>query len=200
MALACRKVPAKLTVLVALAGSLVSCSFDYGAAKSLSNAEEPTAIFKGFVHHVVDKGVIILEIHAARAASYEKNHRTELEAVTFTQFDSRGGLEASGSADSATVWTDSDNAEFRGNVLLTSKREKATLKAETLSWTDSTKTLEGGLERSVSVHRDDGAWVRGAGFRADLRRRSFSFSEASEGKIVSSETTKGAAPQGGGTQ
>ena len=186
MAAAPRLLFARAVSLFVLASLLLSCSFDYGSTKSAATEEEPTAIFIGFVHRVVDKGVIILEIHASRAESFEKNHRTELEGVTFSQFDSKGLLQAAGSADSATVWTDSDNAEFRGDVILDSKREKATLKAETLTWTDSTKVLEGGLERIVSVNRDDGAWVRGAGFRADLRRRSFSFSESSEGRIVAS--------------
>jgi len=186
MAAAPRLLFARAVSLFVLASLLLSCSFDYGSTKSAATEEEPTAIFIGFVHRVVDKGVIILEIHASRAESFEKNHRTELEGVTFSQFDAKGLLQAAGSADSATVWTDSDNAEFRGDVILDSKREKATLKAETLTWTDSTKVLEGGLERIVSVNRDDGAWVRGAGFRADLRRRSFSFSESSEGRIVAS--------------
>jgi len=196
MAFAHRLHLARFALLVIFATALLSSSFDYGSAKSTATEEEPTAIFVGFVHRVVDKGTVILEIHAARAESFEKNHRTELEGVTFTQYDSKGALQASGTADSATVWTDSDNAEFRGDVVLESKREKATLKAETLTWTDSTKVLEGGLERIVSVNRDDGAWVRGAGFRADLKRRSFSFSEASEGKIVSSSSAETAPDQG----
>ena len=187
---------ARLLPLAIIVLFITSCSFDYGSSKSNASEEEPTAIFIGFVHHVVDKGTIILEIHAARAESFEKDHRTELTGVNFTQFDSKGALQAAGRADSATVWTDSDNAEFRGNVILESKREKATLKAEKLTWTDSTKTLEGGLERTVSIDRDDGAWVSGAGFRADLRRRSFSFSEASEGKIVSSSQTPASPSQG----
>ncbi len=169
-------------------GLLLSCSFDYGSAKQTSTEEEPTAIFTRFVHRVVDQGTMILEIRADRAESFDKDHRTELQGVTFSQYDSKGALEASGKADSATVWTDTDNAEFRGDVVLESKKEKATLKAESLSWTDSTKVLEGGLERIVSVERDDGSWVSGAGFRADLRRRAFSFEEASEGRIVSGST------------
>ncbi|HUX37799.1 MAG TPA: LPS export ABC transporter periplasmic protein LptC [Rectinemataceae bacterium] len=174
--------------LALFAGLLLSCSFDYGSAKQTSTEEEPTATFTRFVHRVVDQGTIILEIRADRAESYDKDHRTELQGVTFSQFDSKGALEASGKADSATVWTDTDNAEFRGDVLLESKREKATLKAESLSWTDSTKVLEGGLERIVSVQRDDGSWVSGAGFRADLKRRAFSFQEASEGRMVTTSS------------
>lgn len=175
-----RRIPALLLPL----GLLLSCSFDYGSPKSGQAEEEPTAIFTGFVHRVVDQGSIILEIHADRAESFEKGHRTELSGVTFTQFDSKGAVEASGKADSATVWTDTDNAEFRGDVVLDSRDEKATLTAESLTWTDSSKVLEGGLERVVTVKREDGAWISGAGFRADLRRRSFSFKEATEGRMV----------------
>lgn len=183
MASAPRGIALRFLLLLA-AGLAVSCSFDYGASKPGTAEEEPYAVFTGFVHRVVDGSTVILEIRADHAESFEKNHRTELTGVTFTQFDSQGALEASGRADSATVWTDTDNAEFRGDVTLDSRREKATLRAETLTWTDSTKILEGGLERVVSVKREDGSWVSGAGFRADLRRRSFSFKEAAEGAIV----------------
>ena len=44
----------------------------------------------------------------------------------------------------------------------------------------------GGLDRTVEVSRGDGSWVRGAGFSADTRRRSFSFRESVEGSMVES--------------
>ena len=62
----------------------------------------------------------------------------------------------------------------------------------------------GGIDRSVTVTRGDGSWLRGAGFVADSRRRSFSFRESVEGAFVSSEgesaggATAGAVqPEGG---
>jgi LPS export ABC transporter protein LptC len=167
-------------------GSLLalSCSFDYGPAPLESDVEQPSAIFTDFVHRVVDKSQLILEVSADRAEAYTKSHRTELTGVTFTQFSSTGEISANGSADAATVYTDSENAEFRGQVRLESQTEDSVLEAEELTWISDTKTISGGLERIVAIRRGDGAWVRGAGFEADMLRRSFSFQEATEGRLV----------------
>ncbi|MEI6874258.1 MAG: LPS export ABC transporter periplasmic protein LptC [Spirochaetota bacterium] len=172
---------------------VLSCSFDYGAVVAPRDEEQPDAIFTKFVHRIVDKGKLLLEIRAERASAYTKGHRTELEGVDFTQFNASGDVAATGRANAATVYTDSENAQFRGEVRLLSKSEDATLEAEELSWVSDRKTLSGGLERIVSVSRGDGAWVRGAGFEADLRRRSFSFQEASEGRFVPGSSSDEAA-------
>jgi len=180
-----------LPVLIAVvAGALaLSCSFDYGDLSRPEGAEEPSAIFTGFVHRVVDQGSLLLEVSAVKAEAYTKGKRTELESVRFTQFAKDGSVSATGRANAATVYTDSENAEFRGDVRLESKSEDSVLEAEELTWVSDAKTLSGGLERIVAVKRGDGAWVRGAGFEADLKRRTFSFQEASEGRVVTKEAT-----------
>jgi LPS export ABC transporter protein LptC len=183
--------------LLILAAS--SCSFNYGAAAPANSEEQPSAVFTRFVHRIVDKGTLVLEIRAERADAYTKGHRTELVGVDFTQYDAKGAVSATGRANSATVYTDSENAQFRGNVRLESKSENSILEAEELTWVSDTKMLSGGLERIVSVSRGDGAWVRGAGFEADLRRRSFSFQESTEGRFVPSSSSSGGSDAGAGT-
>jgi LPS export ABC transporter protein LptC len=185
-----------LIVLIFLAvfGLLAaSCSFDYGdeLAQAQTTEEQPTAVFTDFTHRVVDRDRLVLEIHAARASTYSTGHRTELKSVNFAQYGNEGALAASGKADAATVYTDSENAEFRGHVLLESKSEQAVLEAEELTWVSDRKTISGGLERIVSVTRQDGAWVRGAGFSADLRRRTFSFQESTSGQFVDPDEEPG---------
>jgi len=167
--------------------SCLSCSFDYGGLPGADAREEPSAIFSDFVHRVVDKGSLVLEVRAARAEAYDSSHRTILTDVAFSQFASNGDLAATGTADAATLFTDSEDAEFRGRVRLQSKTEDSVLEAEQLTWISDSKTIRGGLERIVSIRRGDGAWVRGAGFEAEMLSRSFSFQEASEGRIVTAD-------------
>jgi LPS export ABC transporter protein LptC len=178
-------------ILVIAALVAVSCSFDYGDVGAKSEKELPTAVFTAFVHRVVDKGQLLLEMKSDYAESYTKSHRTELEGVTFTQYDSAGKVTATGRANSATVYTDTEDAEFRGDVKLQSTGEDSILEAENLAWNSDQKRLTSGLERIVSIKRGDGSRVRGAGFEADLRRRSFSFQEGTEGVFVTKDANAG---------
>lgn len=173
-----------------------SCSLDYGLPGEPSGEEIPDAIFRGFMHTVVEKGSRIFELRAATAESYSVSKRVELEGVSFTEFDRGTGEAASlGKADRAILYTDSEDAEFIGAISFDSSREDAVLEAEYLSWDSGEKRLEGRLDRVVAVRRGDGTWIRGAGFSADGRRRAVSFREAVDGAFV----TKDSGAEGAGS-
>lgn len=134
------------------------------------------------------RGAKVLELHANRAETYLDEGRTFLHGVSFTEYDrSTGAASATGKADDAIFYSDTENADFSGAIRIQSLRDDATLSAEHLAWDGKDKLLTSGLDRTVEIRRGDGSWARGAGFSADARRKSFSFREAAEGVLVSKE-------------
>ncbi len=134
---------------------------------------------------MTEEGSKALELKADLAESYQAEGLLILRGVAFTQFDRvTGEASARGMADMATFHTQTEDAELSGHIFLSSLTEDTSLEAESLSWDGKAKLLQGGLDRTVRVRKGDGTWVRGAGFVSDTRRRSFTFREAVEGRLV----------------
>jgi LPS export ABC transporter protein LptC len=168
--------------------ALASCSIDYGAGPGEGAEPLPTARFLNYRHTLVVRGKRSLELRADKAETYAQDKKTVLSGVVFTEFDPDTGEEiASGRADSAVFWPDTEDAEFSGSVRLSSTRQDAVLEGEYLRWNGREKKLEGRLDRAVTISRSDGSRVSGAGFSADARKRSFAFKENVSGTIVEKE-------------
>jgi LPS export ABC transporter protein LptC len=178
--------------------ALESCSLaDYASRAAADEEEMPTAVFGHYTHTVVEKGKTRLQLKAAKASIYDKSKRMVLADVAFSEFDIvTGEVDSSGQADEVLYHTDTKDAEFSGNVRLESKKQDALLEGEYLHWVDKDKSLEGRLDRTVTISRADGSKVIGAGFEADTKRRAFSFRGSVEGRIESEtavEATAGVA-------
>jgi LPS export ABC transporter protein LptC len=167
--------------------ALGSCSLADYASKAAENEEElPTAIFDHYTHTVVEKGKTRLQLKAAKASIYDTSKRMVLKDVAFSEYDTATGeVDSSGHADEVIYHTDTKDAEFSGDVRLESKKQDAFLEGEYLHWVDKDKSLEGRLDRTVTISRADGSKVIGAGFEADTKKRAFSFRGSVEGRIES---------------
>jgi len=180
--------PVLLPLFLALF-SASACSFNYEGANAPGSEGLPDAVFHNFDHNVYMGSTKILSLHAGLAESYDRDGSMVLHDVDFSSYSrGSGALAAEGHAESAVFHSGTQDAEFSGSITIRSTQEDASLEAEYLEWKGSDKTLSGGIDRSVTVTRGDGSWLRGAGFVADSRRRSFSFRESVEGVLVAPET------------
>jgi len=176
----CRGLALSLAGLVLLS-CLASCHFNYGDEGSGEDSS-PDAVFSNFTYTIMIRDARILEIKAERAESYSTVKKTELSGITFTQFDEKTGEPvATGRADSALVFTDTENAEFSGSVVLNWKAENTVLRAEYLNWDSDKKELSSRLDQTVEIEKSDGTRIRGAGFTASTRKRDFLFRDSVEG-------------------
>lgn len=149
------------------------------------------ATFTDYSHTVVVRGHKNLVLKAAKAELYDQSKKAVLTDVTFSEYDpDTGELLSLGKADGAVYHTDTKDAEFSGSVRLESKKQDAILEGEYLKWIDSSKSLEGRLDRTVTIARSDGSSLSGAGFEAEAKSRSFSFRESVNGRVVSEPKAK----------
>lgn len=185
---------ARAAAIAAAAACAASCSL--GMTESEKELPEaPYAVFVGYSHTVVVRGARNFVLKADKAELYDKSKKAVLSGVSFAEYDpDTGELLSQGTAEDAVYHTDTKDAEFSGSVRLESKRQDAILEGEKLSWSDKDKRLIGGLDRTVTIGREDGSRVSGAGFEADARDRSFSFRGGVSGLVAEKEAADGKKP------
>ena len=171
---------------LALGTALGGCTFDYGdgAGPEQLADEIPETILTAVTHTVVRDGRVVAEIRAQRVENFPATGRAVLSDVRYAEFDGDGAVAASGKADRAVYYMESENAEVAGAVELRSVAQKASLTAEELHWDRAGRLLSTGPEQIVAIIRDDGSRVRGAGFEAELRRKTIHFSGPVNGRLV----------------
>jgi len=178
-----RRGSASAAVLAAVS-LFVSCSFDYGQALAEDLADRtPDAVFIRFTHTIVQDNQPILRIEAGKAEIFDAKNLVRLSDVSFTELRA-GTVLAYGSAEGAALRTDTEDAEFFGAVRLRSEEEGVSIRTGYLSWNASDRVLASEPDQVTEIERDDGSFIRGSGFRADARRKGFSFAGAVEGILV----------------
>lgn len=187
--------PTAVRLAAALAASVLAaaCSFDYGQALAEDLADRtPNAVFTGFTHTVVQDNTPLLRIEAESAEIFDRKSLVRLSGVSFTELRD-GRVLARGSAEGATLRTDTEDAEFFGSVNLRSEEEGVSIRTGYLSWNASDRVLSASDTETTEIERDDGSFLRGSGFRVDARRKGISFSGPVEGLLV-----RRSAPEDGG--
>ena len=170
--------------LFALAG--VSCSINYREGQLVEDLEDtiPNIRMTGLRHRLATKDRLIMELTVRESASYETVKRIHLSGAVFREYDSGGELIAEGKADSVIYYTDTKNAEMRGNIELVSHREKGGIRAESLYWDDARRFLSSSPDEETEIFDEDGSRLSGKGFEADMKRIIVSFLQAVDGNYV----------------
>ena len=169
-----------------LAALLGACTFDYGGdpgPEQLAD-EVPETVLTAASHTVVRNGRVVAEIRARRIENFPGAGRAVLSDVRYVEYDGSGSVAATGRADRAVYFTESEDAEVAGAVQLRSVSQEASLTAEELHWDHAGRLLSTGPEQVVAVIRDDGSRVHGAGFEAELRAKTIHFSGPVSGRLV----------------
>jgi LPS export ABC transporter protein LptC len=171
----------------ALSASLLcSCSLDYESARLEEQIPErlPDTEATGLVHRVVKNSRTALEVTAARAATWDAQHRTVLDDAAFVEYDRDGTRVVEGSAGRVVFHTDTEDAEISGRVRVHSAVEEADIETEELTWRNSPRLLAAPAHERVVITKDDGSRLEGTGFVGDFRRREFVFTGPVQGTYV----------------
>jgi LPS export ABC transporter protein LptC len=167
----------------------LSCSFDYEGAMVDENLKEetPESILINFSQTAVKEGQKVFEITADTVEIYEGHTRTVAKGLYFLELDEDGSVLTEGWSDRAVYYNETEDAEFSGNIRLYSKKEELTIITDSISWKQEDRLLETPPGSKVSLKKDDGSFLQGTGFEADLRRRAIKFNADVKGYYVLSE-------------
>lgn len=169
----------------------LNCSFDYGQM-GVSDEEQPEVVMHDVEYVRVEDGEPMVMFDAEKAEHYEESRTMRLSNFSFTQFNQSSDAEApvddtTGFAGSGVVHLDSKDVVLDDGVRIDAVSEDMQISTETLHWKDRTKELNAGAGDEVNIERSDGTLILGRGFSADLRTRTWEFSEGISGTYVYEE-------------
>jgi LPS export ABC transporter protein LptC len=162
---------------------------DYEEASVAEDLSEdiPNTVLFDVTHTIVIDGQPKYRVFAQRAETYEKKKQTILREVLFREMNQKGEVITEGLADSIVYYTDSEDAQMRGNIEFYSATEETQIEANSLTWENEPKVLKGDSEETVYLEKKNGSKVRGKGFQAELKKKSLRFTGEVEGVFVEEE-------------
>ena len=168
---------------------LSACSLDYGPAQIAQKLSEntPDLVLYDFQNTSVRHGHKLFRISASYSESFDQKQQQSLTNVKFVEFDEKGNVITTGTADHALLHTDSNNVELSGHITFYSEQEKATVACGYLSWNDKERTLTSLPDDTVTIKKDSGTVLSGTGFSADVARRDVEFSGPVSGTVVAQD-------------
>ncbi len=167
----------KLVILALIIMLMISCSIDYGETVESEEigTNIPDTIIDNFSYTSVDNGNTVFRISAGTAENYSIKKETVLTGVVFREYKPDGEIISEGKSEKGVIYTESDNAELTGSILIYSTINETEISADYLYWNDSEKTLSGSTNGYVKMIRDSGTEISGSGFSGDIQTRVFTF-------------------------
>lgn len=182
-----RLIDSRLLLACSLLLCLYGCSLDYGQAMADEPSAIPDTVVYNFRHTVVQHGRVLYELEAEEAEHYGSLGQIRLSQVHFSEFDQTdGSLVASGWADRAVFFTQSESADLSGRVVFSTSRDDIEVKTSDLSWDGQDKLLSTPAD-SLTTIRSGQSSLSGQGFEADARKRRFGFGQGVEGSFKPGE-------------
>lgn len=181
--------PAKLAMMIVVVAVAVGCSLDYQQSSLTGELSEdvPDTVFISITHTIVRDGATRFLVGADRAESYEERQRQYLYGVTFSEYDSQGGVLTRGTADYAVYQADTEDVELTGNLNFFSTEREAWLSTQYLYWDSEERRLTSRPADPVFVQQNDGTTVQGRGFAAEMSRSLIIFEGGVSGSFVEEE-------------
>jgi LPS export ABC transporter protein LptC len=168
-----KKIAFHICIVLIIAG----CSLDYSSVYTTEEMSEdiPDSILYEFIHTSVKDGTPVFRLSAGIAYIYNKKEETQLLDILFQEFNRKGEIITEGRADEAMFFSETENAEFWGNLFFYSLSEEASFQTAYLYWNDKEKRLIGRDDSEVLIQRDTGTEILGTGFEAEARTRIVTF-------------------------
>ena len=176
------------TVAVLCAG----CKLDYKDADLAEemNAQVPNSVLEDFSQVVVRDGKVSYIFSADHAELYDSTKLTYFDNIGFTEYKADGSTGTEGAAQRAVHDSKTDNIIFDGKIILNSKVQDFVVKSDYLEWNNEAKILKSLDDTEVSIEQGDGSVVKGRGFIADAKGKSFILLEEASGRYIEDEETE----------
>ena len=172
---------------VFLAFFAMACSFTYDSFQS--NDDNPNMVMENAEYVRMVNGNPEIRLFAEEIRHYETRHTMELDNVSFEQFNAAPegqeeipDVNAHGKAGFTRMETDTNNFFAGGGVTIEVVSEDFSMETAEISWQNQERFLT--APGMVNITRSDGTTLKGTGFSAHTRSRSWEFESGVEGSIV----------------
>lgn len=186
---------ARVTCRLALTGLVFflffsSCTFNYGSDQG-GDSPVPGLVMDGARAQRYENAELSVVIEAKSLEMYDTDRVWSGEGVVFSQYaaDGTGSLEAEGAAGLLLVDDGKKSYSLGKGTRFRYYPDGITLESPDLRWDKNTSRLQGTVDGSVTIRKDDGSSILGTGFFADTLARTYRFDRAVSGSMVR-ETTE----------
>ncbi|GMO57371.1 MAG: hypothetical protein Ta2G_17050 [Termitinemataceae bacterium] len=163
---------------------LSACHFEYDEDADYKSPL-PEITMEDLKYIRVKNAKQIARMEAEIGDRFEERHVMELRQFSFEQYDvTTGVVDSVGAGGKAVFELDTGNVQMTERVHIKSDSEDMVIKTERFDWKDKTKALSGPDNSPVNVEKSDGTVINGNGFSADLRTKTFIFSNNVTGIYV----------------
>ena len=181
-----------LVIVTTVAVLCAGCKLDYKDADLAEemNAQVPNSVLEDFSQVVVRDGKVSYIFSADHAELYDSTKLTYFDNIGFTEYKADGSTGTEGAAQRAVHDSKTDNIIFDGKIILNSTVQDFVVKSDYLEWNNDAKILKSLDDTEVSIEQGDGSVVKGRGFIADAKGKSFTLLEEASGRYIEDEETE----------
>ena len=181
-----------LVIVTTVAVLCAGCKLDYKDADLAEemNAQVPNSVLEDFSQVVVRDGKVSYIFSADHAELYDSTKLTYFDNIGFTEYKADGSTGTEGAAQRAVHDSKTDNIIFDGKIILNSTVQDFVVKSDYLEWNNEAKILKSLDDTEVSIEQGDGSVVKGRGFIADAKGKSFTLLEEASGRYIEDEETE----------
>ena len=176
----------KVCLILFFIFTAAACSFDYDTV--YQDDDKPNLIMEEVEHIRITNGNPEIRVQAEEVRRYEAKHIMELDSFSFEQYNAAPegreeipDVNTRGKAGQASMETDTGNLFISGGVNIEVISEDISMETRELSWQDKERFLT--APGTVSITRSNGTTLKGTGFTADIRKRSWEFESGVEGSV-----------------
>ena len=169
---------------------LAACSFDYDT--NYKDDGKPDLVMENAEYVRIVNGNPEIRVKAEEIRRYEERHAMELDKFSFEQYNAAPegqkaipDINARGKAGIARMETDTNNFFIQGNISIEVISEDITIETSELSWKNNERLIS--APKYVNITRSNGTTLKGRGFSADVRSRSWEFDSSVEGSVVEND-------------
>lgn len=168
-------------VIVAVCILIAGCSIDYNekSGEVKKSDEIPDSILVDFNIIKIKDNTPHTEVKSTKAEIYNNKNRTIMHNIEFLEFDKDKSVITKGTAKRIEYFNDTENASLSGDISFYSEKEGIKLTGETLNWNNEEKEISS--DGIIKVIEDDGSQIEGKGFRANIKKSTFSFKKDIKG-------------------
>lgn len=172
-----------------LSSLFVSCRFDYTIVQDEAAEIEAVADyqFNNMDFYAIKKGGMYLYVEGEQASFYNENGQIEFKGISFKQFDETGSVVVTGTADSASVESASENVTISGNVICYSIQEETTILTNQLIWENQLREITSLPGEEVTFVKDNGSKAVGVDLKIITADNSMTMKNSSGDWVLEEE-------------
>lgn len=182
--------PVKRTfiAMLILLFTVSGCSIYEKKAKAVRNYPEGEEkrqsdyVLEGVTHFHYENGILKVLIEFKLGYYYKREDELEMFDCKFKYFNKAGDLVSHGKAESALLYSVKSRLIARGNVVVTSETNGATLKTDELEWDGDEEKFF--TESEVEITSKKGDVITGRGMVADIALRFVKIKYNVRGRLV----------------